>query len=167
MTTNPSPPLPVALPTVRVTVDSSGAATVIVDGDPHAVPQEVAREAVEDAIREIANAHGPVRVHLTESDGSRFTDILLPASTDCPAGTADAPPTDAPSPTAPPRHPGVAGTGFLPTEHVDVAVIIANLRADAEGNARLRLPAAVVGGRAVEIVLLRRVSGSFTVCDPS
>jgi hypothetical protein len=96
-----------------------------------------------------------VRVRVTESDESVFTDVVLPPS-------APDPPQ---APAQPP--PGIAGEGFLPSEQVDVAVIVAQCAADADGRTRLRLPPAVLARRGGAVVLIGRTSGAFTTCETS
>ena len=154
MTAVVSPRVPVLLPLVEVTIDETGAASVAVDHTPYDDAGPVSREAVEGVLHEIASSLGPLRARVIESDGSEFNDVVVPEPTDAPA-------TDVA------REPAVlAGTGFLPGEDVDVAVIVAHRQADGDGRAHLRLPPAVLSSRAGTLVLLGRTSGAFTVCEP-
>ena len=155
MSTSASPRVPVVLPLVDVRISEDGIASVTVDNAPFDADSPVERGGVKRVAHEIAAKLGPVRVRVTESDESVFTDVVLPASV-----------TDVPE--APVQSClGLAGEGFLPNEQVDVAVIVAQRAAGADGRALLRLPAAVLAGRGGTIVLLGRTSGAFTICESS
>ena len=152
MNTSEVSSVPVVLPLVDVRISEQGIASLRVDNASYdAGPVE--RDGVERVVHEIAATHGPVRVRVTESDESVFTDVVLPTSA---PNTRDAP--------APPR-PGLAGEGFLPDEPVDIAVIVAQRSADADGRALLRLPPAVLTRGGGRMVLLGRTSGLFTICE--
>jgi len=97
-----------------------------------------------------------VRVHVTESDGSEFTDVVVPGPR-----VADADPRSPGSSV-----PGIAGKGFVPHEDIDVAIVVARQQADADGTAQLRVPP-VLAGRAGVVVLLGRSSGACSVCEPA
>jgi hypothetical protein len=160
VSTSASPSAPVVLPLVDVRISKDGIASVTVDNASHdaVTPVErdgVERDGVERAIHEIAAKLGPVRVRVTESDESVFTDVVLPASV-----------PDPPEAPAQPR-PGIAGEGFLPGEQVDVAVIVAQCAAGADGRTKLRLPPAVLACRGGAVVLIGRTSGAFTTCETS
>jgi hypothetical protein len=145
--------VPIVLPLVSVQFDHDRIATMLMDNIPHDAAEPVHREAVEHVVLEIAESLGPVRVRVTESDGSEFTDVILPKpSGDQPRSSAAA-------------EPGLAGEGFLPDELVDIAVIIAQQTADGDGRAHLRLPPALLADIGGTVVLLGRASGAFTVCD--
>ena len=149
------PTVPVVLPLADVTIDMDGAATVSVDGAPYDAETRIERGAVADKLESIASQRGPLRVRVTESDGSEFTDVIVPA-----------PDHDEPQ-SSRAGMPGIAGHGFLPDEDVDVAVVIARQRADAVGNAHLRVPLALLARRACVVVLVGRASGAVTICDPT
>ena len=155
MSTSASPSAPVVLPLVDVRISKDGIASVTVDNASHDAVTPVERNGVERAIHEIAAELGPVRVRVTESDESVFTDVVLPASVPDPPETPAQPP------------PGLAGEGFLPDEQVDVAVIVAHRAADADGRTMLHLPPAVLAGRGGTVVLLGRTSGAFAICEAS
>ena len=155
MSTSASPSAPAVLPLVDVRISEDGIASVTVDHGSYDAAAPVERDGVERVAHEIAARLGPVRVRVTESDESVFTDVVLPASAD-----------DAPEAPAQNR-PGLAGEGFLPDEQVDVAVIVAHRAAGPDGRAMLRLPPAVLAGRSGTVVLIGRTSGAFTICEPS
>ena len=144
--------VPVVLPSVEVAVDEAGMATVTVNRTPYAGRGQVGRGAIEGVLDQIADSLGPIRVRVRESDGSEFTDVVLP-----PASR----PTEADAQTAPPA--GLAGDGFLPGEDVGIALIVGHQSADLDGRACLRLPPALLSGRTGTLVLLGRASGRFTV----
>ncbi|GAB3769889.1 hypothetical protein FB382_001497 [Nocardioides ginsengisegetis] len=141
--------VPVVMPQVEVGFGADGSARVTVEQSPYD-DGPVSRNDLEGLLGEIATTHGPIRVLVTESDGSQFTDIVLPGTTR--HGTA--PPT-----------PGADGSGFLPDEDIAVAFIVAHRQADAAGHARLRLPPAAVQGMAGSVVLIGRTSGRCIICE--
>lgn len=146
--------VPLVLPLVEVTIDSEGVAAVVVDDAPHESAAPIARGSLGRLLEEIAAELGPVRVHITETDGSEFTDVIVPdPAVACPASGARTSPV-----------PGIAGKGFLPHEDVDVAVVIARQTADADGTAQLRIPP-VLAGRTGIVALIGRTSGAFTFCE--
>ena len=153
MSTSGSATVPVVLPQVDVRISEDGTASVTVDRVPYDSAAAVERDGIQRVVNQIAAHRGPVRVRVTESDQSVFTDVVLPAS--APA---------APEPPAQP-HPGLVGEGFLPDEPVDVAVIVAHRAADADGHAVLRLPPALLARHGGTIVLLGRTSGTVTICE--
>lgn len=154
MTTRDAP-VPVVMPLVEARFGAEGTATVTIDHAPYNEDAQVCRGDLDGLLREIATSLGPIRVEVTEPDGLRFTDIVLPD----PAASA--------APGEPPQlpFPGAAGSGFLPGEEVDVAVIVAHQSADDRGCTELRLPAAALNGTSSTIVLLGRGSGRYTVCE--
>ena len=145
--------VPVVLPLVDVRISEDGTAAVTVDQVPHHSAAAVERDGIQRVVNAIAADRGPVRVRLTESDGSVFTDVVLPTST-----------PDAAEVPAPPRS-ALVGDGFLPDEPVDVAVIVAHRAADAHGRAVLRLPPALLARHGAAIVLLGRTLGTVTICE--
>jgi hypothetical protein len=100
LSTIASSAIPVVLPLLDVLISEDGTACVAVDHVPYDAPGAVERDGIHRVVNEIAADRGPVRVRVTESDGSVFTDVVLPAS--CP---------DAVEVPAPPRF-GLAGEGF-------------------------------------------------------
>ena len=155
MSTSASPSTPAVLPLVDVRISENGIASMTVDNGSYDTDAPVERDGVEPVVHQIAAKLGPVRIRVTESDDSVFTDVVLPVS-------APEPPE---APAQP--HPGLAGEGFLPGEQVDVAVIVAQRAAGADGCTVLRLPPAVLACRGGTIVLIGRTSGAFTNCESS
>ncbi len=152
-----APRVPVVLPLVDVTIEKDGTAVVAIDAEPYDASAPIDRTSLAKVIHAIADDKGPVRVHVTESDGSEFTDVVVPG----PPG-ADASPNDRIAST-----PGIGGNGFLPDEDVDVAVIVARQKADSAGTAQMRVPPALLAGRTGVLVLIGRTSRVVTVCDPA
>ena len=155
MNTSASATVPVVLPLVDVRISADGTATVTVDRVSYDSAAAVGRDGIQRVVSQIAADRGPVRVRVTESDESVFTDVVLPASA-----------LGAPEVPAQPDF-GFAGEGFLPDEPVDVAVIVAHCAADADGRAVLRLPPALLARHGGTIVLLGRTSGTVTICESS
>jgi hypothetical protein len=154
------PPVPVVLPVVRIEVDGGGLLQVTIDHEPYDVPDAQARrgrDALRTIVGDITRRLGPVRVEVTESDGTVFTDIATPADP-----SRAEPEQPRPNMLCPGE---VAGAGFLPEEEVAVAVIIAHQRAGHDGTARLRLPPAVLAGRQRRLVLLGRTSDTVAWGD--
>jgi hypothetical protein len=155
MRVDTSPSVPVVLPLVDVRIDEAGTASVRVDNARYDAAEPLDRDGVGRVLQDIAGKLGPVRVRVTESDESVFTDVVLPTSA-----------RDAPEATSRPQ-PGLSGAGFLPEEQVDVAVIVAQRTADGDGRTQLRLPPAALAGRSGTVVLLGRKSGTFAICESS
>jgi hypothetical protein len=153
VSTGASQSTPVALPLVDVGISAEGVASVTVGDAAYDAATPVDRDEVERVVQEIAGKLGPVRVRVTESDESVFTDVVLPPS------VPDAPEVPAHLPL------GLVGEGFLPDEQVDIAVIVAHRAAGAEGQTMLRLPPAALAGRGGRVVLIGRTSGAFIVCE--
>lgn len=163
--------VPVVLPVVDVVVGDDGRFDLTVDGHPRQVPPEVL-DAGRAALRRLltslaAELASPMRVVITEADGSRFTDILTPpppTAAPTPAGATTGAPEDAVARPAmlPPR---LAGDGFLPGEPVAIAVVVAQQTAGQDGCAGLRLPAALLDGLldGRGAVLFGQTSGNLVV----
>lgn len=153
MSTSAEPRVPVVLPLIDVQMDGSGIASVFIDGVPWPRAAPIGRESVEAVVDEIAADLGPVRVRVTESDKSVFTDVVVPK------------PTTATQPAPVSVEPGISGEGFHPEERVEVALVIAHCTADARGHALLRLPPAVLTGHGAVVVLLGCTSRAVAVCE--
>jgi hypothetical protein len=154
------PRVPVVLPLMEARLDSSGLMQVTIDHEPY-VPvahARLGRDALRSIVDDITRELGPVRVEVTGSDGTVFTDIAT-----APSSSVDGPEPAGASPMV--LSGEVAGAGFLSEEEVAVAVIVAQLPAGADGTARLRLPPAVLGGRLGRVVLLGRTSGTLAWGD--
>jgi hypothetical protein len=168
-----TPRIPVVLRVVRVKVDDDGHLTVAIDREPYDPTERQAprnpagREALTSILDDITQRVGPVRVEVTESDGTVFTDIATapaasPAEPETPCRTVSPDPIS-PGPVS---SCGMSGAGFLPGEEVAVAVIVAHQSARADGTTRLRLPPVVLAGRPGRVVLLGRSSGTVAWGKP-
>ena len=93
------------------------------------------------------------RVEVREADGSTYVDVATPTES---SGTAPAEPAPAPS------TPALAGAGFQPREEVALAYVVVRQNADAEGNASLNLPPALLASTRSGLVLLGMSSGTVT-----
>jgi hypothetical protein len=145
--------IPVVLSTVHVAIDPDGALAVDVDGVPRDSDQTRTRGDLRAVIDEITSDRGaPVRVEVREADGSTFTDVATPP-TPAPAA-AEQPPT--------PPSPALAGAGFQPGEEVALAYVVVRQNADAEGNASLNLPPALIAATRGGLVLLGMTSRTVT-----
>lgn len=145
--------IPVVLTVVHVAIDADGVLAVDVDGVPHGSKQTRTRGDLRAVIDEITSDLGaPVRVEVCEADGSTFTDVATPPA---PAPGAAEPPPSSPSPA-------LAGAGFQPGEEVALAYVVVRQNADAEGNASLNLPPALLAATRGGLVLLGMSSMTVT-----
>jgi hypothetical protein len=145
--------IPVVLSVVHVVIDAEGVLAVDVDGVPRDSEQDRTRGDLRAVIDEITSDLGaPVRVEVREADGSTFTDVATPPT---PAPVAAAQP-----PTPPP--PALAGAWFLPGEEVALAYVVVRQNADAEGNASVNLPPALLAATRGGLVLLGMTSRTVT-----
>lgn len=148
--------IPVVLTVVHVAIDADGVLAVDVDGVPHGSEQTRTRGDLRAVIDEITSDLGaPVRVEVHEADGSTFTDVATPP-TPAPAA-AEQPPTPPP--------PALAGAGFQPGEEVALAYVVVRQNADAEGNASLNLPPALLAATRGGLVLLGMSSRTVTAFE--
>lgn len=148
--------IPVVLSVVHVAIDAEGVLAVNVDGVPHGSEQTRTRGDLRAVIDEITSDLGaPVRVEVHEADGSTFTDVATPL-TPAPAA-AEQPPTPPP--------PALAGAGFQPGEEVALAYVVVRQNADAEGNASLNLPPALLAATRGGLVLLGMSSRTVTAFE--
>lgn len=145
--------VPVVLPLVEITIEVDGTATVDVDGNRYDAEAPIERKALAEVLKYVAAQRGPVRVHVTESDGSEFTDVIVPGGDGGHPQSSD------------PHLSGIASAGFLPDEDVEVAVVVARQRADSDGTARVRVPPALLAGRACTVVLVGCSSRAVAVCE--
>ncbi|MFT4011522.1 MAG: hypothetical protein QM655_15915 [Nocardioidaceae bacterium] len=128
--------IPVVLPVARVRVDDAGELHVTLDGEPHGQAEHPRRRDLQQVLADLTREVGtPVRVEVTEADGTTYCDIATPA--EAPIG-----PDAATDSTTQPCS-GVHGVGFQPGERVAVAYVLLQQTADAEGAAELHLPAAL------------------------
>jgi hypothetical protein len=154
--------VPVVMPLVEVTVDSTGDVSVLLDREPYSANGGIKRDSLKRVLDDIAADLGtPIRVDVHEADGSRFTDIITPPR----------PATQHPHVKSAPRTRtvlasafGISGDGFTPGEQVDVCVVVARQIADDDGIARLRMPPAVVADHP-SVLLVGRVSGTVALSE--
>ena len=148
--------IPVVLSVVHVAIDADGVLAVDVDGVPLDSEQTRTRDHLRAVIDEITSDLGaPVRVEAREADGSTFTDVATPPT---PAPAAAEPP-----PTPPP--PALAGARFQPGEEVALAYVVVRQNADAEGNASLNIPPALLTATRGGLVLLGMASRTITAFE--
>ena len=146
--------IPVVLSVVHVAIDADGVMAVDVDGVPRDSEQSRTRGDLRAVIDEITSDLGaPVRVEVREADGSTYADIATPPESSAPAAAE-------PSPT--PAAPALAGAGFQPGEEVALAYVVVRQNADAEGNASLNLPPALLAATRGGLVLLGMSSRTVT-----
>ena len=146
--------IPVVLSVVHVAIDADGVLAVDVDGVPQDAEQPRTRADLRAVIDEITSDLGaPVRVEVREADGSTYADIATPPE-------APAPEAAEPPPTL--SAPALAGAGFQPGEEVALAYVVLRQNADAEGNASLNLPPALLAATRGGLVLLGLSSMTVT-----
>lgn len=155
------------MPLICLNVQTDGTMTVTVDGERLAPPPGEPvwrRTGFARVIDQITGQRMiPVRVEVTEADGSTFTEIVTP-SRRTPAPEPDVPPTPVPAIKPVPVLVEVSGDGFISGEDVAVAIIVAHTDAAPGGQARAlldtaQIPAAETG----EVALIGRISGSFVI----
>ncbi len=138
--------VPIVLPTVRFDIDTEGRLEISVDGQPHAEDRRLSRDDLRSVLDEITTSLGTaVRVEVREADGTTYSDIETPAE-----GTA--PEAGEPEPET--ATPALAGAGFRPGEEVALAYVVARQEADANGNAAINLPPALLSATRQGLVLL-------------
>lgn len=146
--------IPVVLSVVHVIIDAAGVMSVDVDGAPHESDQSRRRGDLRSVIDEITtDLDAPVRVEVREADGTTYVDIATP------------PESSDPSPAEPPltpSTPAMTGAGFQPGEEVALAYVVVRQHADAEGNASLNLPPALLAATRGGLVLLGMRSRTVT-----
>lgn len=143
--------IPVVLSTVHVDIGPDGLLRVDRDGEPHRGDRKLERSDLTVILDEITTALGTaVRVEVRESDGTTYADIATPPHPVSP---------ELPTP-APAAGPSIAGSGFHPGEEVELVYVIARQPADAEGNASITLPPALLAVTRDGLLLLGRTSGA-------
>jgi len=160
--------VPVVLPVVDVTFDAHGHLTVTVDNTPYDVAANVTltgRAALGQVLTEVTmELNCPVRVQVHEADGTTYTDILTPADRR-PVSAAHKHQASGLHSVGTSFGPGLTMHGFDPGEQVVVSVIVTEGAADANGIARLRLPAALLAKHPGTVVLLGRTSGMVALTE--
>ena len=150
---------------LEIDIDDGENLHVTVDGAPYPVPggwEDLGRDAVGRLIDFVAAERGPVRVQVTESDGTVYTDIATPP--DFEAVTSDPPPREEQRPRVMNE---LIGREYVAGEIVDVAVVVHGLEADSDGRVSLNLPSSVLSRIHKDIVLLGRTSGTINVMHRS
>jgi hypothetical protein len=138
--------VPVVLTTVIFDIGTEGWLEVSVDGQPHAADRALTRDDLRSVLDEITASLGTaVRVEVHEADGTTYSDIETPAGAAAP---------DATEPEAETATPALAGAGFRPGEQVALAYVVARQEADANGNATINLPPALLSATRHGLVLL-------------
>lgn len=138
--------IPVVLSTVRIAIESAGRLQVDLDGEPYAGDRALRRDDLRSVMDEITTSLGEaVRVELRESDGTTYTDVHTPPELLAPGGEQREPEI---------AMPALAGAGFHPGEQVALAYVVARRTADAEGNASINLPPALLAATRSGLVLL-------------
>ncbi len=156
------------LPLVQMLVHDNGTMSVLSGGAPYLPPAHApawrreSYSAILDAIT--AQLGTPVKVVVTECDGTVYTDIVFPRrkasvpELENVTGT----PALAPTPLASPALPlvSVTGNGFLPGEEVAVAPVVAHCGAAPDGQVNALVPQGQVAG-VQELALIGRISGTI------
>jgi hypothetical protein len=151
--------IPVVISVVHIAIDADGVMTVDVDGVTRDSEQSRTRGDLRAVIDEITSELGaPVRVEVREADGSTYADIATPAESSAPVAVE-------PSPT--PSTAALAGAGFQPGEEVALAYVVVRQNADADGNASLNLPPALLAATRGGLVLLGMSSRTVTPFEAS
>lgn len=150
--------IPVVLPVARVRVDDAGELHVTLDGEPYGPAEHPRRRDLQQVLSDLTREVGtPVRVEVTESDGTTYCDIATP--------TEEPTVPDAAAATTTQPGSGVRGEGFQPGERVAVAYVLLHQTADAEGAAALRLPAAALARRGGAMLLFGLDSHVGTIIE--
>jgi hypothetical protein len=138
--------VPVVLTTVRFDIDTEGRLKVSVDGQPHVGDRTLSRGDLRSVLHEVtANLGTAVRVEVHEADGTTYSDIETPAENA--SAAAAKPEPEAATPT-------LAGAGFRRGEQVALAYVVARHEADANGNAAIKLPPALLSATCHGLVFL-------------
>lgn len=152
--------IPVVLPVARVRIDDAGELHVTLDGEPHGPAEHPRRQDLQRVLADLTREVGtPIRIEVTEADGTTYCDIATPAE----GPTA---PYAATGTTTQPGA-GVHGVGFRPGERVAVAYVLLHQTADAEGAADLHLPAAALARRGGAVLLFGLDSHVGTLIEAS
>ena len=156
--------IPLALPLAIIAVGEIGAVSVTLDGAefPPPAPAEAWTRAQLGEILDALTVERSrtVRIDLSESDGSVFTDIVHAAQRD--QAIADVPSR---STTRRARHRPthqlieVTESGFIPGEDVTVALTVSSAEGSVDGTARAVFDVSQFVDHRTEILLIGRVSG--------
>lgn len=159
--------VPVEWPLVQMQVHDDGAMAVLVNGEAYAPPPHAPawrRESYSMILDAITAQLGqPVKVVVTECDGTVYTDIVFPRRrTTAPAEVPAQPTLPSQSQHATRATPpvSVTGSGFLAGEEVAVAPIVAHCGAAPDGQVNALIPQGHVSG-VQELALIGRISGTI------
>lgn len=165
---------PVMLPHVVVTVAENGTLDVSVDGAPFPPPQQ-GQAWTRSTFGELMDTVTvdrtiAVRIEVRESDGTVFTDVIHVRKPKL-AEPAETKPQEQRGKHTKTKHMPelveVTGEGFVPGEHISVAVVVVHTDATGTGHARALIDidrlAPVLAGGPGEVVLLGRVSGTLHI----
>lgn len=157
--------VPSVMAFLKIAIDEDENLQVTLDDAPYSIPEgweDLGRDAVGRLIDFVAVERGPVRVQVTESDGTVYTDIATPP--DFAAVTSESPSREAGRPRVMNE---LKGRDYVAGEIVDVAVVVHELEADHHGRVSLNLPSSVLNRVHKDIVLLGRTSGTINVMHRS
>jgi len=139
--------IPIVLPVVHVHAEDAGTLSIDVNGKPYDAGRELRRPDLQRLLDTItAELDSPIRVEITEVDGTTYADIATP-----PSEPTDKPPDQRPATEA--VGAGLSGSGFQPGEQVAVAYVLLRQTADADGATVVHLPAAAIAGRGGSLLL--------------
>lgn len=157
------PDLPTSIPVVAADVGPDGRLTATVDGELF-TPEPIGRAAFGSLLDEITRKRGTaLRVHVRESDGTTYTDLLTPPTHVDPAPSVDAPALRDVDTAAGSALLEVTGDGFVPGEEVAFAPILIHSSARADGSVRSLLE---FDGPVTELLVFGRISGTVHVVRP-
>lgn len=150
--------IPVVLPIVHVQVTKDGMLRIDVDGEPHDAGGRLSRGDLRSVLDQITTAlDSPVRVEVTEADGTTYADIAIPPEPD--------PPPESELTTTHVAAPGISGAGFNPGEEIAIAYVVARQTADKDGTTALHLPPALLAAKREGLVLLGMTSRVIASVD--
>lgn len=149
--------IPVVLPIVHVRVTENGMLRIDVDGEPHDTGGRLSRGDLRSVLDQITTGlDSPVRIEVTEADGTTYADIAIPPEQDPPPESELTTHVDAP---------GISGAGFSPGEEIAIAYVVARQTADQEGTTALHLPPALLAAKREGLVLLGMTSRVIASVD--
>ena len=144
--------VPVVMPLIEVMINDDGYLDIRLDREPYSPEGAVTRRELGSIVEAVANSLGaPVRVEVHESDGTTYTDIVMPDGRDSGQAAAD-------------HLPEASQVDFLPDEEVSIAVILGRHQRGGD-SLESRLPPALLAAHRGNVVLLGRTSGTVRVID--
>ncbi|MDI6910466.1 hypothetical protein [Nocardioides sp.] len=142
--------VPVVMPLIEVVINDDGYLDIRLDREPYAPEGAVTRRELGSIVESVATDLGaPVRVEVHESDGTTYTDIVMPD------GRAS-------GQTAAGQVPEASPSAFLPDEEVSIAVILGRHQRGGD-SLESRLPPVLLAAHRGHVVLLGRTSGTVRV----